>query len=50
MFSIEQVKIANPLKFNSTEIEKSFQEKGIYEKESIIIKLWNEIEQNEEKT
>ena len=50
MFSIEQVQIANPLKFNSTEIEKSFQEKGIYENDSFFIKLWTESDPNEEKT
>ena len=50
MFSIGEVQIANPLKFNSTEIEKSFQEKGIYEKDTFIIKLWTENKENEEKT
>jgi hypothetical protein len=50
MFFIGEVQIVNPLKFNSTEIEKSFQEKGIYEKDSFIIKLWTYTDQNEEKS
>ena len=49
MLSPGEVQITNPLKFSPSEIEKSFQEKGIYENDSFIIKLWTENEENEEK-
>ena len=42
MLPPEEVQISNQIKFNSQEIEKSLKEKGIYEKDNFLIKLWTE--------
>ena len=48
MLCPQQVQTSNPIKFNSKEIEKSFKENNIFEKDKFIIKLWTECDQNKE--
>lgn len=44
----EKVQITNSLQFNPKEVEKSLREKGIYEKDNFIIKLWTEFNKDKE--
>ena len=45
MITSEAVQTAIPIKFNTSEIQKSLKEKGMYEKDTFTIKLWTEIQE-----
>ena len=42
MLPLTETQLSNSIKFSSNEIEKSIKEKGFYEKDSFLIKLWND--------